>query len=472
LRDACSTLQRFAGALTRRLGRGIDEAATAHRASARALWNRLMTVRAPNGNVVTALRAFDQGHASSSLSRPSATPTVSRVSRVDDGVSTPSRRHARPARDGGGPHDGRYAGSRRLRFVQPRTPQAQPVDDATGASRPVVAEPRGRTRNHVRVLASRRSLAWRVFLTNAAVLVGVSAFYALSPATISSPVVLSEALVLVVAIVVTLLVNLLLLERAFSPLDELRRLMQAVDPLRPGRRVKLERADADVAALADAFNAMLDRLETERRESARRALGAQEEERQRVARELHDELGQVLTGVLLLMDEASRAPAQRAAEALEEGREAARDAITEVRRIVADLRPEALDDLGLASALAALSSSFERRSGIRVERRIPSYLTGLSSEQDLVLYRAAQEALTNVARHARADHAELLVERIDGEVRMVVRDDGCGFAGEPPEDRGINGIRERAMLVGGTVDVNSTLGEGTRVVVCIPVQER
>ena len=328
------------------------------------------------------------------------------------------------------------------------------------------------TRDHVPVLASRRSLGWRVFLTNAAVLIGVSAFYVFSPATISSPVLLSEALVLVVAIVVTLLVNLLLLERAFAPLDQLRRLMQAVDPLRPGRRVNLERADADVAALADAFNAMLDRLETERRQSARRALAAQEEERHRVARELHDELGQVLTGVLLLMDEANKAPAQRAAQAIEEGREAARAAITEVGRIVADLRPEALDDLGLASALAALASSFERRTGIRVERRVASDLPSLSSEQDLVLYRVAQEALTNVARHADAHHAELLVEHRDGHVRMVVRDDGCGFAGAPPEDRGIGGIRERAMLVHGSVDVDSTPGRGTHVELCIPVQER
>lgn len=307
---------------------------------------------------------------------------------------------------------------------------------------------------------------------NAAVLIGVSAFYVFSPATISSPVLLSEALVLVAAIVVTLFVNLLLLDRAFAPLDELRGLMQAVDPLRPGRRVSLERADADVAALADAFNAMLDRLETERRESARRALAAQEEERHRVARELHDELGQVLTGLLLLMDEATRAPAQRAAEALDEGREAARGAINEVRRIVRDLRPEALEDLGLASALATLASSFERRTGVRVERRLPADLPRLSSEQDLLVYRFAQEALTNVARHADAERVELSAERSDGHVRVVVRDDGRGFAGEPPGDGGIGGIRERAMLVGGSVEVESAPGAGTQLVVRIPVAER
>ena len=321
-------------------------------------------------------------------------------------------------------------------------------------------------------MATRRSLGWRVFLTNASVLVGVSAFLVLSPATISSPVVLSEAAVLVAAIAFTLFVNLLLLERALAPLDELRRLMQAVDPMRPGRRIELEDADADVTALAEAFNAMLDRLETERRESARRALAAQEEERRRVARELHDELGQVLTGVLLLLDEAERATGQRAAEALEEGREAARTAINEVRRIVADLRPEALDDLGLGSALAALATNFERRSGIRVTRRVPSDLPRLSGEQDLVVYRVVQEALTNVARHAQARQAELSVEQVDGQVRVVVRDDGRGFRGAPPDDRGIGGIRERAMLVHGTVEVQSAPGQGTQVVVCIPVHER
>lgn len=311
-----------------------------------------------------------------------------------------------------------------------------------------------------------------MFLTNAAVLVGVSTFYVITPATISSPVLLSEALVLVAAIVVTLFLNLLLLDRAFAPLDELRRLMQAVDPLRPGRRVELPRADADVAALADAFNAMLDRLETERRESARRALAAQEEERRRVARELHDELGQALTGVLLLMDEASRAAAPRAQQALEEGREAARRSIEEVRRIVRDLRPEALDDLGLSSALAALATNFERRTAIRVQRRLPGDLPPLSSEQDLVLYRVAQEALTNVARHAGAQHVELFVEHDDGLVRMVVRDDGCGFGGAAGDGGGIGGIRERAMLAGGSVEVESAPGGGTQVVLRIPVQER
>ncbi len=327
-------------------------------------------------------------------------------------------------------------------------------------------------RQHTRVPASRRSLAWRVFYTNAAVLGGVSAFLVFTPATISSPVVVSELLVLFAALAVTPLLNVFLLERAFGPLDELRRLMQRVDPLDPGRRIELSRADADVGALADAFNGMLDRLETERRESARRALAAQEDERRRVARELHDELGQILTGVLLLMDEASKAPPHRAGPAIEEGREAIRDSIEEVRRIVRDLRPEALDDLGLPSALATMASAFQQHTGVVLSRAVPSDLPPLSREQELVLYRVTQEALTNVARHAGAERAELAMSCEDQQVTVAVRDDGRGFDGLPAGQGGIKGMRERALLVRGTVDVVSAPGEGTEVTLCIPVEDR
>jgi two-component system sensor histidine kinase UhpB len=318
--------------------------------------------------------------------------------------------------------------------------------------------------------AGRRALSWRVFLTNAAVLVGVSAFLVLTPATVSSPVSVHELLVLVAAITVTLFLDLFLLERAFAPLDELRRLMQRVDPLEPGRRIELERAGSDVAELADAFNGMLDRLETERRESARRALAAQEAERTRIARELHDELGQVLTGVLLLLDEAGRSSSGDASAAIEEGREAVRSSIEEVRRIVRDLRPEALDDLGLVSALAALASGFAQHSGVAIARELPGAIDGLSPEQELVLYRVVQEALTNVARHAEARHAELRVEATPAEVRVRVRDDGRGLGVAPPDHGGLRGMRERALLVRGSVEVTSQPGAGTEVLLRIPLE--
>ena len=321
------------------------------------------------------------------------------------------------------------------------------------------------------ILGSRRSLAWRVFFTNASVLVGVSVFYVLSPATISAPVAIAEVVVLVAAIALSLFVNLLLLDRAFAPLDELRGLMVRIDPLKPGRRVEMQGADADVAALADAFNEMLERLETERRDSAQRALAAQEDERRRIARELHDELGQMLTGVLLLLDEATKAPPERAGVALGEAREAARSSLEDVRRIVRDLRPEALDDLGLASALSALVNSFAQQTGVQVERRLDVNGAALSAAEELVLYRIAQEALTNVARHADAQHAEVALERVDGHLRLTVRDDGRGFEEDPGQrDGGIRGMRERALLVRGTVTVTSAEGAGTEVRFLLPEQ--
>jgi len=319
------------------------------------------------------------------------------------------------------------------------------------------------------VLSSRPSLAWRVFLTNSAVLVCVFAVLVLSPATISAPVVVSELIVLFAAITITLFVNMLLLERVFAPLDALRRLMRRVDPLQPGQRVSLQHADADVAALADAFNAMLDRLETERRESAQRSLAAQEEERVRVARELHDELGQLLTGALLLIDEAAKSSDGRAHEDFVEAREATRQSIEAVRRIVTDLRPEALDDLGLTAALVALTRSFSHQTDIEVQRRMPAELPRLSPEQELVVYRIAQEALTNVARHARARHAKLALEQVDGELLLTVRDDGEGFGGSPTVESGIRGMRERALLVRGMLSVQSTRGVGTDVCLKLPL---
>lgn len=342
---------------------------------------------------------------------------------------------------------------------------------ARSARTPVRTPARRDRQGPVRALAARRALSWRVFLTNAAVLVGVSAFLVLTPATVSSPVSVHELLVLVAAITVTLFLDLFLLERAFAPLDELRRLMQRVDPLEPGRRVELPRADADVAELADAFNGMLDRLETERRESARRALAAQETERTRIARELHDELGQVLTGVLLLLDEAARSSSGDASGPIEEGREAVRTSIEEVRRIVRDLRPEALDDLGLLSALAALASGFAQHTGVATTRELPATLHGLSPEQELVLYRVVQEALTNVARHADARHAVVHVEAVPGEVLVRVRDDGRGLDGPPPDHGGIRGMRERALLVRGTVEVTSEPGAGTEILLRIPLED-
>ena len=178
-----------------------------------------------------------------------------------------------------------------------------------------------------------RPLFWRVFWGNAAVLVVVVAALVFGPSDVSAPLTLAESLLLVTGVALALAISLVLMRPAFRPFDELADHMRRHDPLAPGNRVDVE-GGPNVTALARAFNEMLDRLEAEQRESARRALMVQEGERQRVARELHDEVGQTLTGVMLQVEGlAARIPAELR-EDLDELRETARSGAEDVRRIV------------------------------------------------------------------------------------------------------------------------------------------
>jgi two-component system sensor histidine kinase UhpB len=286
------------------------------------------------------------------------------------------------------------------------------------------------------------------------------------------PVVLSELAVLLLGFVLMLGAFHLLLRRALVPLERLTTLMQRVDPLTPGRRIDIDTPGREVAALTDAFNAMLDRLEKERRESARRALGAQEGERRRIARELHDEIGQVLTGLVLRSETlARRAPAELRRE-LQDLREEARRGAEDVRMIARRLRPEALDELGLQSALLALCTSVSSGAGIEIGRNLARDLP-LTAEQELVIYRVAQESITNVVRHARASRAEVTLRGDDaGGVLLVVRDDGVGLpAGAERHSNGLRGMRERALLVGANVTIGPAAGGGTEVRLHLPSEE-
>jgi two-component system sensor histidine kinase UhpB len=212
-----------------------------------------------------------------------------------------------------------------------------------------------------------------------------------------------------------------------------------------------------VRALTTAFNEMIERLETERRESGRQAVAAQEEERRRVARELHDEVGQVLTGVMLQLDDP-------------EAREAVRRSLEDVRRIARELRPEALDHLGLQSALRALCTSTASHDGLQVERDLSLTDLDLRPEVELVVYRVAQESLTNVMRHAGATKVLVALRQVDGGLRLIVRDDGRGIAGTA-DGAGITGMVERALHVGGRLTVGSPPEGGTEVRLDIPLPE-
>ena len=314
-------------------------------------------------------------------------------------------------------------------------------------------------------------LFWRVFGTNAAVL--VLAFLALvfAPVTVSAPPAAFELVVLAAGLLALLALNLALLRPAFRPLDELVETMRGHDPLSPGRRVRIDGGPA-IAALAQTFNEMLDRLESERRDSARRALLVQEGERHRIARELHDEVGQTLTGVMLQVEGLAGEIPEELQDQLDELRETARHGTEEVRRIARRLRPEALEDLGLESALASLAAAIGEQAGLRIERRLEPGLP-LSKEQELVVYRIAQEALTNVARHAGATEVRLHLERADGRVILAVRDNGGGL---PPgafrSSHGIRGMRERAMLIGAQLTIAALPAGGTEVKLSVPFEPR
>ena len=320
-----------------------------------------------------------------------------------------------------------------------------------------------------RTVASRgTSLAGRVVLLNSAVMLTASLALALSPATVSTPVRTEELVVLLVGVGATLVANVMLVRHAFAPLQRLTTLMRRVDPLVPGTRLDADGAANEVLELAAAFNDMLERLENERRDSARRALRAQEAERRRVARELHDQLGQSMTGVLLRIDEAIRAPSTAD---LVEAREDARRSLEDVRRIARDLRPDTLVELGLPSALNALATRLTRQSGIAVERHLDPDLPPLDEDAEMVLYRVAQEALTNVARHAAAEHVILALTHAGGAVVLTIDDDGRGIpAHVGPEARGITGMRERALLIRARLSVGRGPTAGTRVRLEIPVR--
>jgi two-component system sensor histidine kinase UhpB len=317
---------------------------------------------------------------------------------------------------------------------------------------------------------TRLPLYWRVFAVNASLLTVIALLLIVTPVTISFPIALTEAIVVVIGLLVTIAVNAVLLRRAFAPLGRLAHRMETVDLLRPGQRLKVRRED-EVGRVVAAFNGMLERLERERQESARRVLAAQEAERLGIARDLHDEVGQVLTGVLLQLNSISEAAPEHRDD-LDQARQAVRRALDEIRRISRELRPEMLEHLGLVSALTELSTSFARVSGIRVERDFSPSLPNLAPEVELAVYRIAQESLTNVARHAEASRVTISLEAGRESVVLRVVDDGRGFAAAPVEHGGLRSMRERALLVGGALAIKAASEGGAEVRVEVPAADR
>lgn len=321
------------------------------------------------------------------------------------------------------------------------------------------------------------SLFWRVFGLNALVLGAATALLLWAPVTVSVPVLLTEAVILVGGLAVMLVANAALLRWGLAPLGRLTRLMATVDLLRPGQRLPAPGpgprggGGGEVAELIRAFNAMLDRLEHERATSSARALLAQESERRRIAQELHDEVGQSMTAILLVLKRAADAAEEPLREELRQAQEITREGLDEVRRLVRHLRPGVLDDLGLVSALTSLTHNFATHTGLHVVRHFDADLPALEQQTELVLYRVAQESLTNAARHADAGRVEVSLRRGEETVVLEIADDGRGIEAAC-EGAGIRGMRERALLAGAALHLTSTPGTGTRVRLAVPAPRK
>ncbi|HEY8447707.1 MAG TPA: sensor histidine kinase [Thermomicrobiales bacterium] len=285
----------------------------------------------------------------------------------------------------------------------------------------------------------------------------------------------------VIGIVLSVVANYVVLRAAFRPLATLEAAAIAV---RNGdlsvRASPTSFTDPQVAHLAETFNATLDELARDREELrslASQVIRAQEDERRRIARELHDDTAQVLFAQLIRLATLKSSPDKSIQELAASMEEMTVEALEGVRRLALELRPPALDDLGLSAALGELAQRFSEQLGIPVEYQARGLRGRLPSEVELVLYRVAQEALTNVAKHADAKRVWLDVDRTGGDVTISIQDDGKGF--DPSNVKssdgrglglGIFGMEERVALVGGRFRIWSKPGQGTEVFAYIPLE--
>ena len=276
-------------------------------------------------------------------------------------------------------------------------------------------------------------------------------------------------LVIVLVLVAAALALALLRERRrLRPLEDLVEAMEKVDlssprPLLPASIDGVAETE-EVERIELAFLRMMRRLEAERRRAGSAALRAQEEERARVARDLHDEVNQSLTGLLLRLEAAREAAPPPLEAELAETKALANQAMTELLSLARQLRPTALDDLGLAAAVAGLVDRLARGE-IASTLDLEGDFSDLPGDIQLVVYRVAQEALSNAARHSGAERISVRLRREPrGAVSLEVADDGRGFAFDEAEaGLGIGGMRERALLVGGELTIESRPGHGTTV---------
>jgi signal transduction histidine kinase len=217
--------------------------------------------------------------------------------------------------------------------------------------------------------------------------------------------------------------------------------------------------------------------------AVQRVIQAQENERRRVARELHDEIGQALSGLVLvlgLIQDVLPSTATQERQLLEDTMAVAGNMMSGLRRIIAGLRPAVLDDLGLVPALRQLGVDLQERTGVEVELHTDQAGPRLAPEVELTLFRVAQEALTNVGKHAHARHVRIVLQQAAAQVRLCIEDDGQGLpalvgAGQgnralrEGHQLGILGMRERVALLNGVFEAGPAVPQGTRIEVQVPL---
>lgn len=281
-------------------------------------------------------------------------------------------------------------------------------------------------------------------------------------------------------VLISVILNYWILKAAFEPLRNLERVAEAVQRGDFSARSRPSLfCDPQLERFGQSLNRALDVIEEDRekiRLLADRVIDAQEAERKRIARELHDDTAQLLFAQLLRVSALSSSPYPEVRETAEQIGEMMSEAMESVRRLGHELRPPALDDLGLRAALEDLANRMSEQMGIPVAFSATEFRRRVDPAVELVLYRVAQEALTNSWKHARASKVVVAISRDDAGIRMVIEDDGRGFNAKSPsssDGRGIGmglfGMAERVELVGGTLTIDGARHPGTRVEAFIPL---
>jgi two-component system sensor histidine kinase UhpB len=289
-----------------------------------------------------------------------------------------------------------------------------------------------------------------------------------------------EIALISVGLAVTFGINWAILRLAFRPLFSLQATLERVRQGDWSARVPDVEGDPDIAKVTATANEMLDRLEQYRQDMARVMLKGMEEERKRLARELHDETCQSLTSVIVNLEAVCQQMPEDSptTQRLKMTQEVARATLDDTRRFMFDLRPSVLDDLGLVPAIRWYISQRVLPEGIAAEFQSTGLEDRLAEELETALFRIIQESITNAIKHGRARRIQISLARQGDQVKAVVRDDGSGFdlarlhRGELHSGMGLYGMYERARLVGGSIQIDSAPGRGTTMRATVPVRMR